>query len=396
MKQPLISVIVPVYNTDRYTGICIESIVNQRYKNLEIILVDDGSTDRCPEICDLYASKDSRIHVIHKTNGGLVSGRKAGMKVAAGEYIGYVDGDDWLGEGYFEEIANIIASEGSDIIVSDWTRVLFEQKVVIHNKSVKGNYSGEKLKALKAEMISKGRFYKCGISTYVWNKVFKKEIVYDCQMNVDDSIMIGEDACVSYAAMLKSKKVSIINNSDYHYRQHEASMLKKNGNYNLEIKRLKALYKNLLIFTRQDKELKRQVEEYVLVNCIIRSGGLYPNSGSFVFGDDFINKKIVVYSAGTFGQLFVSKILENHSCKLVGWIDDDYWEYRRCCLNVDPVEDAITFDFDYLIVAAVDEELSDDIRKRLIHLGINENKIVTLDIPTEKRATLLKAYLGDN
>lgn len=215
-------------------------------------------------------------------------------------------------------------------------------------------------------------------------------------MNVDDSIMIGEDACVSYAAMLKSKKVSIINNSDYHYRQHEASMLKKNGNYNLEIKRLKALYKNLLIFTRQDKELKRQVEEYVLVNCIIRSGGLYPNSGSFVFGDDFINKKIVVYSAGTFGQLFVSKILENHSCKLVGWIDDDYWEYRRCCLNVDPVEDAITFDFDYLIVAAVDEELSDDIRKRLIHLGINENKIVTLDIPTEKRATLLKAYLGDN
>ena len=104
MVEPLISVLVPIYKIDRYLGICIESLLNQTYKNLEIILVDDGSPDRCPEICDLYASKDERIKVIHKSNGGLVSARKAGLMAAKGEYIGYVDGDDWVGPGFYHSL----------------------------------------------------------------------------------------------------------------------------------------------------------------------------------------------------------------------------------------------------------------------------------------------------
>ena len=87
MKEPLISVLVPIYKIDRYLGICVESLLNQTYKNLEIILVDDGSPDRCPEICDLYASKDARIKVIHKPNGGLVSARKAGLMAAKGSLL---------------------------------------------------------------------------------------------------------------------------------------------------------------------------------------------------------------------------------------------------------------------------------------------------------------------
>ena len=85
MTEPLISVIVPVYRIERYLGICIESILDQTYQNIELILVDDGSPDRCPEICDLYASKDSRITVIHKPNGGLISARNAGILAAKGD-----------------------------------------------------------------------------------------------------------------------------------------------------------------------------------------------------------------------------------------------------------------------------------------------------------------------
>ncbi len=94
MENPLISVIVPIYGIEKYLGICVESIIKQTYKNLEIILVDDGSNDRCPELCDLYAKKDSRIKVIHKNNGGLVSARKTGIKIASGDYATYVDGDE--------------------------------------------------------------------------------------------------------------------------------------------------------------------------------------------------------------------------------------------------------------------------------------------------------------
>lgn len=393
MEKPLISVIVPIYNTDKYTGICIESLINQRYKKLEIILVDDGSTDRCPEICDLYTRKDNRIKVIHKKNGGLVSGRKTGMQASTGDYVGYVDGDDWVGEGYFESVVNVISSENPDVVISGWKRVLFDQKVPMNNGFPSGSYTDADLEKLKSEMISKGKFYKHGISTYVWNKVFKRELVYDCQMNVDEKLMIGEDACVSYAALLKSKKVYINDNYDYHYRQHEDSMLKKSGNYSLEIERLNALHKNLLSFTAENKALKSQVDDYVLVSFIIRSGGLYPNN-EYIFGTDFLNKRVVVYNAGTFGQAFVSKILEKKSCTLVGWIDDDYWEYRRCCLDVDPVEKINDFEFDYLIVAVVDGEFSEVIRERLLHIGVDKDKIITMEIPTEQRGALLNEYLG--
>lgn len=395
MSQPLISVIVPVYNTDRYTGICIESLINQSYKNLEIILVDDGSTDRCPEICDLYASKDKRIRVIHKKNGGLVSARKAGVEAAQGEYIGYVDGDDWVGKEYYRSAANVIVAENPDVVVSGWTRVLFEQEVAMHNGFASGTYSGESLNQLKSRMISNGKFYKHGVSTYVWNKVFRSEILYDCQMNVDERLMIGEDACVSYAALLKSNKVCIHENYDYHYRQHEESMLKRTGNYSPELERLRALYKNLLRITGHDKQLKQQAEDYVLVSCIIRAGGMCPDNVNYIFGPDFLNKRIVVFNAGTFGQAFVSKITEKNSCELVGWVDDDYWEYRRCCLNVDPVEYINNFEFDYVVIAATDGEFSDDMHERLYHLGVERKKILTMDIPREKRTELLTQYLGE-
>lgn len=396
MNNPHISVVVPVYNTERYTGICIESLINQTYKNLEIILIDDGSTDRCSDICDLYAKKDNRIRVIHKVNAGLVAARKTGMEAAKGKYIAYVDGDDWIGSRYFETIANTIHKDSPDVVVCDWTRVLFDQKVIMHNNTKPGVYEGAQLDLLKSQMISKGKFYKHGISTFVWNKVFKRDVVYNCQMDVDDTIMIGEDACVTYAALLKSKKVSVIDNHDYCYRQHEASMLKKNRNPRLEIKKLQALHKNLLSITGENKALRRQAEDYVLVSCIIRSGGAYPSEKRFVFGDAFLEKNVVVYNAGTFGQLFVSKLNEFKICNLVGWIDDDYWEYRRCCLDVDPVEDVLNMEYDYLIVAAADGESADSIRQRLISIGVENDRILTMDIPEAERESLLHDYLEEN
>lgn len=106
--NPLISVIVPIYNVEKYLVRCVDSIVNQTYKNLEIILVDDGSPDRCPQMCDDYAEKDSRIKVVHKKNGGLSDARNAGMAVATGEYISFIDSDDWIETSMFELLLNNI------------------------------------------------------------------------------------------------------------------------------------------------------------------------------------------------------------------------------------------------------------------------------------------------
>ncbi|OUQ56652.1 hypothetical protein B5E58_10530, partial [Tyzzerella sp. An114] len=96
MENKKISVIVPIYNVEKYLNRCVDSIINQTYKNLEIILVDDGSPDNCGKICDEYAKKDNRIKVVHKENGGVSSARNVGLNIATGDYIGFVDGDDWI------------------------------------------------------------------------------------------------------------------------------------------------------------------------------------------------------------------------------------------------------------------------------------------------------------
>ena len=116
MDNSLVSIIIPIYNVEQYLDRCIKSVINQTYKNIEIILVDDGSTDKCPEICDQYAQKDNRIVVIHKENGGLSSARNAGMKVLKGEYMLFADSDDWIKENTVEELLQIAIEHDVDFV----------------------------------------------------------------------------------------------------------------------------------------------------------------------------------------------------------------------------------------------------------------------------------------
>ena len=116
MHYPLISVIVPVYKTEKYLNKCIESIVNQTYENLEIILVDDGSPDNCPSICDSWAEKDKRIKVIHKENAGVSAARNSALEIFSGKYVSFVDSDDWIDNDCIEYLYNSVVSTGADVV----------------------------------------------------------------------------------------------------------------------------------------------------------------------------------------------------------------------------------------------------------------------------------------
>lgn len=401
----LISVIVPVYMIERYIGICIESIINQTYYNLEIILVDDGSRDRCSQICDLYAKKDRRIKVIHKKNGGLVSARKAGLMAASGKYIGYVDGDDWIEPGYYEAMHCAMEAADADIVCAGQSRDLFDQSECFYNSYPAGIYEGKRLKALYRSMISQDVFFHPGITTYVWNKLFKKELLYFSQMNVDERITIGEDAAVTYPALLNCKRVCVMENVSYHYRQREDSMLKQSSSFEDDARKLKYLYEYMRSWTKlaenrrgqKDLELSSQVMELVLSICIIRSGGRVQKEDGYLpysaFDEAYLGKKIVVYSAGTFGQQLVNRLKENSLCDIVLWVDDDYWEYRRCCLDVDPVESVINCEFDYILVATVNGNVAKNINVRLLDLGIEGSKILTIKEPDNKEE-VLKRFLA--
>ena len=410
-NQPTISVIVPIYMIDRYIGICVESILNQTYRNLEIILVDDGSKDRSPEICDLYASKDSRIKVIHKENGGLVSARKAGLAASTGELISYVDGDDWIGPEFIEKLYRSYKETGADIVCAGQTRVIFDRAVELLNALPVGIYvkdADEKkehqIERLWQHMMSYGSFYRPGITTYVWNKLFKREIVFDAQMHVDERISIGEDAAVTYPALLKCTRVAVTDNTEYHYRQREDSMLKQSLSFAEESWKLRCLYEYLMDpevwkdTVSKDgltEELKKQITDYVLSICIMRSGGRLPEDDYSTFDKAYYGTKVVIYSAGTFGQQLVIRFRETGHCRVVGWVDDDYWEYRRCCLDVDPVEQIKDMDFDYVLVASVSEDFAEQTIRRLAGYGVNRRRILTVSVPKleEHREKLTKRFL---
>lgn len=396
--QPLISVIVPIYGIEQYVGMCIESIINQTYKHLEIILVDDGSPDRCPEICDLYAQKDSRIKVIHKLNGGLVSARKAGLTASTGKYVGYVDGDDWIDPSFYEALYTSLVTSDSDMVAAGQSRDLFGKQALFVNSIPLGIYDHDELQELFSSMLSYGCFYRPGITTYVWNKLFKREILLPHQMNVDERISIGEDAAVTYPVMSSCKRICVTDNCGYHYRQREDSMLKKSAPFEAEAEKLRILYEYMSNFAKGQPErynLQRQVDDYILGICIMRSGGVLPKAEEEYqpFGKSLKNKDIVIYSGGTFGQQLVNRSKENEHCNVVGWVDDDYWEYRRCCLDVDAVESITELTFDYVLIASVDSKTAEIVKRRLKDCGASSEKILTVHYPEEMRSELIQRYL---
>ena len=141
--------------------------------------------------------------------------------------------------------------------------------------------------------------------------------------------------------------------------------------------------------------LFEQITDYLLSICIIRSGGRLPEDDYSTFDKAYYGKKVVIYSAGTFGQQLVARFKETGHCRVTGWIDDDYWEYRRCCMDVDPVEQIREMDFDYVLVASVDEAFGERTVERLTGLGISRRRILTVTVPRsmERRNELTRRFL---
>ena len=187
-KQSVLSVIVPVYNVEKYLDRCIKSIAGQTYTNLEIILVDDGSTDHCREICDEWSRKDTRIQVLHKKNGGLVSARKAGLKTASGQYIAYVDSDDWIEENMYERMMELMLCDHSDIVTSGLIRDYENHFVSEKEKIPAGRYEGKSLDDLKGHIINTDHFFDSRLNMHITNKIFRKSMLEKYQIPLNEYI----------------------------------------------------------------------------------------------------------------------------------------------------------------------------------------------------------------
>lgn len=210
-----ISVIAPVYKVEPYLDKCVSSIVNQTYKNLEIILVDDGSPDNCPAMCDAWAEKDSRIRVIHKTNGGLSDARNAGMAVATGELMAFVDSDDWIAPDMYEYLYQRLAEDNSDIAACG-VQMVWEDKTPSRMLTQEGNC------VLNQEEAMRAIIEESWLKQPVWYKLYKTALVRDILFPVEK---YHEDVFWSYQAVGSAKKVSVSDHVGYYYLQRGGSIM---------------------------------------------------------------------------------------------------------------------------------------------------------------------------
>lgn len=218
MSSPLVSIIVPIYKVEPYLRRCLDSIVNQTYTNLEIILVDDGSPDGCPQICDEYAAKDNRIVVIHKENGGLSDARNAGLDICKGEYISFVDSDDWVDEKYIEALFYIINKENADISICSYNSFIDGDNLTPQHFKDLQHYvlwdSHETLIRLCAEDTQ-------GLMA-AWGKIYKKEIFKSIRFPKGK---LYEDVYVNYKLYSLCQKICFINIPLCHYRIRKNSIM---------------------------------------------------------------------------------------------------------------------------------------------------------------------------
>ncbi len=218
MEKNKISVIVPIYNVENYLNRCVDSILNSTYKNLEIILVDDGSTDNCSKICDDYLKKDSRIQVVHKKNGGLSDARNKGLDLATGEYISFIDSDDCINKNMLSYLMKILLKNSCDIAVCDFSIFYdkFPNDVMLLNDSDDYKILSSK-KALSLLLYGSESH-----GDYAWNKLYKKKLFDDIRYPVGKKM---EDIGTTYKLYYKADRIVISNKKLYYYFQRNDSIL---------------------------------------------------------------------------------------------------------------------------------------------------------------------------
>lgn len=381
-----LSVIVPVYNTEKYLPKCLDSILSQTMQELEIICVNDGSVDSSPDILRRYAEKDSRIRVIHKENGGLVSARKAGIEAARGKYIGYVDSDDWIEPEMYERLYQCANGNQADLVSSGY---LFEGNYVSsHYDGVpEGLYDGEKMDVLREKTIYNLKIMDVGMRGSLCCKLFLAEKFREVQMNIPEEISMSEDKLCVVSYLLMCSRVCILKEAYYHYMIHQESMVHTpDSQYLLKVN---AVYQYLIrlyehpLFT---EGMRRQAELYIVellykgINS--RLGFLNEN---LLWIDPYWmkeipeNSRVLLYGAGALGRKYHRQIQNHKTIEFAGCIDFGFEKMRGYPFQVYDPEKWMELEFDLVVITIKNTSKAKEVHDRLCELGIEPERIRYFD-----------------
>lgn len=269
----LVSVVIPVYNVEQYINKCIKSVLAQSYTNLDIILVDDGSTDRSGKMCDKYARKDARIRVIHKKNGGLSDARNKGIEEAMGSYITFIDSDDYVSPNYINNLYGLVKQNRCDIGITCAIKFNHKTQYLCKAKSIRL----EETKIFNSEQAIRNMLYRQDIPIYAWAKIYSKSLFDHIKFPVGE---LFEDLGTEYLLFHEAAKIAFNPIKDYFYLQRMNSII--NSNYNS--KKMIQVYdcEKIIEFV---KEKYPKIEKAAISKCFITTLNHYlniPKSKEFI------------------------------------------------------------------------------------------------------------------
>lgn len=371
---PLISIIVPVYNTQRHLGKCLDSILFQTYKKTEIILVDDGSTDGSAVLCDAYQRRHREIVVRHKDNGGLVSARKCGLEVASGEYICFVDSDDWIEPFMLEKLMQRNRDYLADIIAFGCVEDYGSFAKTQINSLRDGFYDASWMESHRRQLFLQNNFFSWSVLPHLCDKLIKRDLLKNWLCHVPDDISFGEDAANVFPCLQKAESLLVVNQPYYHYVQRKGSIVKSDKE--LPIANFQGLYTVLSKSFENDAFLMNQLKEYIFFTLMLKKySSLDQSMPLFPFKKVRRKSRVFIYCAGGFGSVLKNFIEKSEELFFVGWSDSNYKRPEYQGENLIPPEDIHLHDFDMLIVTILNQKTAEEIVDSLSEMGIQSNKI---------------------
>ena len=375
-----LSVIIPIYNAEKYLEQCVKSVLNQTKRDIEVILVDDGSTDRSGDICDQFAQKDNRIVVIHQNNEGIIQARRTGVNCTNSNYLTFVDADDFVDKKSFS-MADPFMDEGTEMICFGWYSYDGEADEEAACYIQEGLYDRPRIRQdiypymMWDDHLSDGR-----LNPSVWNKIIKtthmKKIYH---LLWRENFDYGEDRAAIYPLVGMVDNLRIVNRAYYHHRKKKnweiAGYIKTDSFFD----KMYAYYcfcrKNL----PRDTDLEMQLELSMMqmisfrrkkYNTAVNNGLIY------VFPFDRIKKgeNVVLYGAGVVGREYKKQLDAIPYCILTGWVDKNADKYPN---NIMPVEYILKTSFDKIVIAIKSLETRKRVSISLKKMGIDGRKIIT-------------------
>lgn len=375
----MISVIVPIYNSEKYLEQCLTSLIKQTYSDLEIILVNDGSTDASLAICEKYKKGDDRIILINKENQGLVRARKDGVKKATGEYITFIDADDWIDIDTYENLADF----KSDIVAYGLVEEYGYKTKKKTNKFPDGFYVKDKiLHYIIPQMLCADNFFEFGLLPNLVCKLIKRTLFLETMEEVSDDVSVGEDVDFFYRIVFKAEALTIRSYCPYHYRQHSESMMRKK----IDVESIKKLYFDLLTINgvKKKTEWETQLNKYIMFVMLLKRSDKVVH---LIKEISEVNGSVVIYGAGAFGKGIYTQLKQNKKIKELFIVDKQWKDLSKENILIDNPERITDINPDKVIITILDERVCDYVKKYLFGIGIGIDKIIRInfaDLCSEK------------